>query len=261
MNESFISAERDNPFHYPPQSSSLQPLQEAVGPMRFLRLFSNPPPALPDFTSHVGLCLLDPLFAVFWRFPPTTNTACLDDRLGSYLKYPLPNPCRPPPPTPAPTPPHPLPCPFLSWTSLVKVTAGNSKVTFEEAVGAVVTPCLLLFGLGPLTFWCFLAFFRPFPFSPPPLLPPSPPAPLPLPQTLDFAADMHQRYRRVYRALCPSAAEAGGVALKLRVSDPMDPPSLSSGHHRERYDFKGRYRLQGSLTSFFERTNLPEKTD
>ena len=31
------------------------------------------------------------------------------------------------------------------------------------------------------------------------------------------AADMHQRYRRVSRPLCPSAAEAGGVALKLNI--------------------------------------------
>ena len=43
------------------------------------------------------------------------------------------------------------------------------------------------------------------------------------------AADMHQRYRRVSRALCPSAAEAGGVALKLiqHLQQDVDPEALN----------------------------------
>ena len=69
----------------------------------------------------------------------------------------------------------PLPCPLPVWDQL---GPGNRQVTFEEAVGAIETPAFLL------DLWA-------------------------------SAADMHQRYRRVSPALCPSAAEAGGVALKL----------------------------------------------
>ena len=94
--------------------------------------------------------------------------------------------------------------------------------------------------LHPLTFCCFFAFFGIHLFTPPP--PPPPPLPPPLPASSSpapasllgpgnrqvtfeeavgalwaSAADMHQRYRRVSRALCPSVAEAGGVALKLHM--------------------------------------------
>ena len=80
----------------------------AVGSPAFGVHFPAPGPASPDFTSLVGLCLLDALtvFCVFWASPPQPHPS---------FPPPLPAPLPSPPPSPA------LPSPLFG-TSLAQVT-------------------------------------------------------------------------------------------------------------------------------------------
>ena len=191
------SAERRDRNAQPVHSLAGTPAVQLIGTMRFCIHFL-PHPASPDFTFWL-------FFGISWAYTPLSPT-------------PLPRPTRFPAPFPrtCPSSCRPFP-PSLPAAPLSSCPPSSSLFPLPSLRPCLLTPAVVYPHTHTLS-----RLSRG-------LLPPAVLALLwrlqgnleevyLLSSSHDLwasAADMHQRYRRVSRAPCPSAAEAGGVALKL----------------------------------------------